>query len=71
MGQEKRGEPARGGIASQPVQYGIENRVEKKGKRANHDHDFKGHDEKNNDAAAGCNLTEKLQPIMIFHKSSF
>jgi hypothetical protein len=53
------------------VQYRIEDGIEKKGKRADHDHDFKGHDEKNDDAAAGHHLTEKLQPIMSFHNSPF
>jgi hypothetical protein len=51
MRQEKGSEPSSGGIVIQPMEKRIEYRIEKEGKRADHDHNFESHDEEYDDAA--------------------
>jgi hypothetical protein len=52
------------------MQHRIENRVEEKGKGADHDHDFEGHDKKNDDAASSRNALEVLQKVSVSHEFS-
>jgi hypothetical protein len=51
VGEEKSDGPAGGGVLTQEVEKGAENRVKEKGEGADHDHHFQGHNEKNHDPA--------------------
>ena len=71
VGQEETGEPPSGWILSQPVEHRVEDRVKKEGKRADHDHDFKGHDEKDDYASPCCDIPELFKVGPVLHEFSF
>jgi hypothetical protein len=48
----------------------IKDRVKEESEGAYHDHDFKAHDEKYNDAASGRDVPEFLNEIPAYHASS-
>jgi hypothetical protein len=56
MWQKERGEPPCGCETVEKMKYGVENGIKEKCKGTNHYHDLESHNEKDNDADAGCNL---------------
>ena len=69
MGQKEGGKPSCCGKLSKPIEYRIKDRIEEKSERAYHDHDFKSHDDKQDDAGKCCKLRRlflQFSPHFIF-----
>ena len=56
MGQKKGSQPACRPKFVQPMEYRVEDRIEEKSERADHDHDLERHYKKDDDADTGTNL---------------
>jgi hypothetical protein len=71
MRQEETGQPPGCRIALNPVEYWIKHRVKEERKGADHDHDFKGHDEENDDAPLRCHVLESFKKAPASHEFSY